>query len=136
MRLKKTQIILLVGVIAVITGCSEKNNNKNNVGLANPASQNCIDKGGTLQILKRGDGGQYGVCYFEDNRQCEEWALFRKACPVGGLKVTGYLTQEAVYCAISGGHVYENETVCQLKSGKRCSTSDFYNSKCPIPKSE
>jgi putative hemolysin len=32
--------------------------------------------------------GQYGVCFFEDNRQCEEWALLRGDCPVGGKKVT------------------------------------------------
>jgi putative hemolysin len=30
--------------------------------------KNCIEKGGTLEILKRGDGGEYGVCFFEDNR--------------------------------------------------------------------
>jgi putative hemolysin len=126
MILKRTHIILLIGAIAALTGCHEKKK----IGLANPASQNCIDKGGTLQNLKRGDGGEYGVCYFEDNRQCEEWALFHKSCPVGGIKITGYLTQEAVYCAITGGHVFENETVCQLHSGKRCSTSDVFNGKC------
>ena len=58
--------------------------------LANPASQNCVAKGGKLQIEERGDGGQIGVCYFEDNLQCEEWALMRGECPVGGVKVTGY----------------------------------------------
>ena len=71
--------------------------------IANPASQNCIDQGGTLQIEERGDGGQYGICYFEDNRQCEEWALLNGACPVGGVKVTGYITPAAQYCAITGG---------------------------------
>jgi len=59
-------------------------------GLANPASVNCTQGGGTLDIRTRPDGGQYGVCVFEDNRQCEEWALLRGDCPAGGLKITGY----------------------------------------------
>jgi putative hemolysin len=63
------------------------------VGLANLASQNCVAQGGTLRIEERGDLGQFGVCYFEDNRQCEEWALLRGECPVGGVKVTGYTTE-------------------------------------------
>ena len=50
-------------------------------GLANPASVNCIDQGGTLEIRHDAAGGAYGVCRFADGRQCEEWALFRdKKC--------------------------------------------------------
>ena len=37
--------------------------------IANPASENCIKQGGTLSIVERGDGGQYGICTFEDNMQ-------------------------------------------------------------------
>ena len=53
--------------------------------IANPASQNCLEKGGTLSFEERGDGGQFGVCYFEDNRQCEELALMRGDCPAVSL---------------------------------------------------
>ena len=56
-----------------------------------------------LRIESRPDGGQYGVCIFDDNYQCEEWAMFRGECPVGGLRVTGYITTAARYCAITGG---------------------------------
>ena len=70
--------------------------------MANPASASCVQQGGTLAIEERGDGG-HGVCYFEDNRQCEEWALMRGECPSGGVKVTGYVTPAAHYCAITGG---------------------------------
>ena len=63
--------------------------------IANPASENCAKQGGTLVIQKRGDGGEYGVCMFEDNRQCEEWAMLRGECPVGGIKITGYITPAA-----------------------------------------
>ena len=71
--------------------------------IANPASQNCLEQGGTLSLEERGDGGPFGVCYLEDNRQCEEWALMRGDCPAGGLKVTGFITSAARYCAITGG---------------------------------
>ena len=54
--------------------------------LANPASGYCIQVGGKLEILKREDGAEYGVCLFEDNKKCEEWALFRGECPIGGVK--------------------------------------------------
>ena len=71
--------------------------------IANPASENCVRQGGTLAIQKHNDGGEYGVCLFQDDRQCEEWAMFRGECPVGGIKITGYITPAARYCAITGG---------------------------------
>jgi len=73
-------------------------------GLANPASQNCAARGGTLRIEQRPDGGQFGVCVFTDNYQCEEWAMFRGECPVGGLRVTGYITPAARFCATAERH--------------------------------
>ena len=72
-------------------------------GMANPASENCVKQGGTVSIVERGDGGQYGICTFADNQQCEEWALLRGDCPVGGVRITGYVTPAATYCAITGG---------------------------------
>ncbi len=94
-----------LAVLLFLSGCSSgKGTVKPDAksAIANPASVNCIDKGGTLSIQKRGDGGEYGICIFEDNRQCEEWALFRGECPAGGIKITGYVTPAARYCAIPG----------------------------------
>lgn len=116
-------LLLLGGLV----GCK----NEKKMELANPASQHCIEKGGTLHMAKRGDGGEYGICFFLDNRQCEEWALFRGECPQGGVKITGYLKSEGAYCAIKGGKVLENETQCQLPSGKTCPTQDLYKGICP-----
>jgi len=115
--------LLLICFVGLTLGCEDKKTKK----LANPASQNCIEKGGTLQMAKRGDGGTYGICLFEDNRQCEEWALFRGECPVGGLKIIGFITPEGTYCALRGGKVLKDETLCQLPSGKTCSTQELYN---------
>jgi len=107
-------------------------------GLANPASVNCATQGGTLTIEKNGAGGEFGVCMFEDNRQCEEWALFRAECPVGGLKVTGFVTPASRFCAITGGDYKvtsasndpNEQGTCTFKDGKTCDAADYFNGKC------
>jgi putative hemolysin len=111
---------------------------------------NCIDKGGKLNIQNRGDGGEYGICIFEDNGQCEEEALFKGECPVGGVKITGYVTQAAQYCVITGGSYkvthqqgnkyYEfifqylvpvkEQGTCTFNNGKSCNVWDYFNGKC------
>lgn len=52
-------------------------------GIANPASENCVDKGGRVEIRKNSDNSEYGVCVFSDNSECEEWAFFRGECAFG-----------------------------------------------------
>ncbi len=106
--------------------------------IANPASVNCEKQGGQLSSQKRPDGGEYGVCLFEDNRQCEEWALLRGDCPVGGVKITGYVTQAAVFCAISGGeykitansNTDQEQGTCTFKSGKTCDAAAYFAGTC------
>ena len=119
--------------------CSPKSESQAAPGkLANPASENCAAVGGKLSIENRTDGEKYGVCLFEDNRQCEEWALLRGDCPVGGVKVTGYVTEAGRYCAISGGTyaitgsngASDEQGTCTLKDGTQCNAWDYYNGKC------
>ena len=99
--------------------------------LANPASVNCSKSGGHLVIEKRGDGGEYGVCYFDDNKACEEWALFRGECPKGGVKTIGLDSVDQKYCAWSGGQTLAvANAFCTFKNGKKCLTEIFYNGKC------
>ena len=105
--------------------------------LANPASQNCVKQNGTLSIERRPDGGQYGVCVFTDNYQCEEWALFRGECPKTGLRVTGYVTPAGRYCAITGGRytvvsasAAGEQGVCSLPGGKACNAEAYYAGSC------
>ena len=106
--------------------------------LANPASQNCVARGGTLRIERRPDGGQFGVCVFTDNYQCEEWAMFRGECRVGGLRVTGYITPAARYCAITGGRytvvarsgAADEQGSCALPDGRTCDASAYYAGSC------
>jgi len=104
---------------------------KDGAGIANPASVNCISQGGKLEIRKKPDGGEYGVCIFDDNRQCEEWALFRGKCPKGGVKITGYTSIEAAYCAIRGYEAvdasYGKPAACTV-DGKTCPALEYYTS--------
>lgn len=134
---KIAKLIVCLSLAAILLGaCSSP---KPTTGMANPASTNCIDQGGTLLIQKRGDGGEYGVCDFGENRQCEEWALMRGECPVGGLKITGYATIAAQYCVITGGEYaitgnsgdIENEQgTCTFKNGKSCDVWEYFNGTC------
>ncbi|MFA6526658.1 MAG: DUF333 domain-containing protein [Candidatus Buchananbacteria bacterium] len=105
------------------------------VQISNPASVNCEEKGGRLVIHHRAgggeDGGEFGVCYFDDNRACEEWAMFRGDCPVGGVKTTGYDTEAQRFCAWSGGSTFAvDNAVCIFKDGSQCPVLDFYIGIC------
>lgn len=136
--------VLAFSIFIVLAGCgspttSQPAPTQTSTGqIANPASENCVRQGGTLVIQKRGDGGEYGVCVFEDNRQCEEWAMFRGECPVGGVTITGYTTPAARYCAIAGGtyqvtgngNTDQEQGTCTFKNGQMCDVWDYYNGKC------
>ena len=107
-------------------------------GIANPASENCVKQGGTVSIVERGDGGQYGICTFADNQQCEEWALLRGDCPVGGVRITGYVTPAATYCAITGGTYAatgnegapDEQGTCTFNNGVACDVWAYYSGQC------
>lgn len=99
--------------------------------LANPASTNCAEKGGILKIMKNGSGGEFGLCQFEDNMSCEEWALMRGQCPAGGVKTTGYDNDQQAYCAWLGGETAASENAtCALPNGKTCSVNALWNGEC------
>lgn len=136
------KIILLLFFFFLISGCSlaskvnyQKNVNESPVEMANPASVNCLEKGGTLEI-RQNKNGEYGVCLFEDNRQCEEWALFRGDCPEGGVKITGFENEAEIFCAITGGQVegVGTETpMCKRIDGTLCNAQANFDGDCPDP---
>lgn len=47
------------------------------IGMANPASEYCISKGGTLE-MKRNADGEYALCHLPSGEVMEEWTLFRR----------------------------------------------------------
>ncbi len=74
--MKKIILSLIAILSLVLAGCSVDTENVNSddaVQIANPASQHCIDNGGSLDL-------QTGMCTFENGIECEEWAFFRGEC--------------------------------------------------------
>jgi hypothetical protein len=51
--------------------------------MPNPASAFCEQQGGKLEIRTESEGGQFGVCVFDDGSECEEWAFYRGECQPG-----------------------------------------------------
>jgi putative hemolysin len=98
-------------------------------GLANPASAFCEQSGGALIIEEGGTGGQVGICYFPESKQCEEWSMYRNECPLGGVSVKGIKAPAARYCAITGGKLVGE--ICQLPENKQCNVDEYYAGNCP-----
>lgn len=53
------------------------------VGIANPASVNCVNLGGRLELVADANGSA-GYCHLPDGRVCEEWSLMRGGCAAPG----------------------------------------------------
>jgi putative hemolysin len=64
------------------SGCGDEDQATTDTTIANPASVNCKDQGGTVDIRTAEDGGQLGYCVFPDGQECEEWALLNGECTV------------------------------------------------------
>lgn len=100
----------------------------------------CLTQGGSLTTKKRGDQSVYDVCIYEVNRQCELEALTKGLCIKGGFKVTGYVTEAAQYCAITGGR-YEitsnsntpRETGSCVRNGRTCDAQEYFKNSCELP---
>ncbi len=77
--------------------------------LPNPASVNCTQQGGNLDIRTEFDGSQRGFCIFSDGSECEEWQFFRGECQKG-----------SIFCKDLCGDGICQEVVC-LAIGCSCS---------------
>ena len=128
------RLLLLFSAIALVSCAPESSPPQ----LANPASVHCTEQGGRHVAERDGSGGEFGVCLFEDNRQCEEWALLRGHCRTGGIRVTGYATPAARYCAITGGTyaitgrsgAADEQGTCTLPEGKLCDADAYFRGTC------
>ena len=102
--------------------------------IANPASVNCGQLGGTTDIKTQADGGQYGMCNFGNGTSCEEWALFRgEGCKAGVEAVAttapsaGMANPASVACVNAGGklEIMKNADggeygMCTFTNGTSC----------------
>lgn len=68
--MKQLLVLLIPGLF--LTACAQQS-----VGMANPASVYCTEKGGTVAI-KDTDKGQIGICKLPDGSEIEEWELYRR----------------------------------------------------------
>ncbi|WP_426400023.1 DUF333 domain-containing protein [Ralstonia sp. R-29] len=50
------------------------------VGMANPASTYCLQRGGQLEFSTRANGAEVGTCVSPGGDECEEWAFLRGSC--------------------------------------------------------
>lgn len=75
----KKLFILSIAVLALVS-CSivPEQESTSIIGMPNPASQYCIEQGGTLNI-KTEVNGQVGYCHLADGQVVEEWTLFRES---------------------------------------------------------
>lgn len=116
----------------------------NSTSLANPASVNCIDKGGSLRIVTQEDGGQMGICTLADGvTECEEWAYYHGTCgnnesavSIGGGSV-GLANPASVNCETKGGTLRIKDTpkgqvgICTLADGvTECEEWAYYRGEC------
>jgi putative hemolysin len=112
----RTTILLILGLCLAagifVAGCTRQPAPAQppaTAGMANPASVNCVNIGGTVEIKKDASGGEYGMCRFQNGTSCEEWALFRgEGCkpgiePSATATVIGMPNPAAVYCGQVGG---------------------------------
>ncbi|NMV36376.1 putative hemolysin [Ralstonia insidiosa] len=53
---------------------------RSNVGMANPASEYCLQRGGQLEFSTRANGTEVGTCVSPGGDECEEWAFLRGSC--------------------------------------------------------
>jgi uncharacterized protein len=62
---------------ALVVGCgSDGGDDTPSPGIANPASEFCVQQGGEVDIVDE-DNGQVGYCVLPDGTRIEEWEYFR-----------------------------------------------------------
>ncbi|MGB7801433.1 DUF333 domain-containing protein [Buttiauxella sp.] len=74
------KITLLIGAL-ILSGCSSPEpvspKPPKVIGMPNPASVYCIDKGGELRTVKT-DLGERGDCLLPSGERMDQWELYRR----------------------------------------------------------
>lgn len=140
MRLRFLGLLFsLILSIGILSGCAAKPVSTPVLHVANPASENCVTQGGTLKIETAGDSSEFGLCMFSETMACEEWALFRGDCPVGGVDISNIQSPQVIYCLVTGNQytTMEYDTappsikeLCIMPDGGNCELLDYYTGRC------
>lgn len=116
-----------------------------NIGIPNPASVFCEKNGGRVVIRKDTEGNEYGVCVFDDGKECDEWAFFRGECKKDGVKEGFCGTSTKGRCSSDDECIVSgcSSQVCQSKyeeaiittcEYKECYDAVKYDMKCGCKK--
>lgn len=73
-------IAFLSSMLLLLSACSSvqpQQQSSETIGMANPASQYCIEQGGRSEIVKEAQG-EIGYCHLKNGQKIEEWTLFRQ----------------------------------------------------------
>jgi putative hemolysin len=150
-KIKNISIAIALGLF-VLSACSAQipqpvtaTATLDTITIANPASAYCEEQGFKLEIRTAQDGSQYGVCTFEDNTECEEWAYYRNECKPGDMDVAppptatpaGIANPASAYCVEQGGtseiRTAEDGTqygVCSFPDRSECEEWAFFRGEC------
>ena len=87
LREEPMRAFIMINIVCLIAACSCGVKNEGPtphkmIGMPNPASVHCNERGGRLEIVKDAQGNESGICHLPDGTVCEEWALFRNECGV------------------------------------------------------
>jgi putative hemolysin len=114
-------LLIITGILISVSCSAFHTNPTPEAGLPNPASVNCKQKGGKLELRQDASGGVSGICHFTDGSQCEEWAYFRSECnpgdslmtpdPSASPTITDQSATPTVEIASDGWKVYRNDTL-------------------------
>ena len=68
--------VLALGTLAGCSSSSDEPAPAGSAGIANPASEFCVSKGGTVEIVTDA-GGEQGFCNLPDGTRVDEWEYYR-----------------------------------------------------------
>ena len=130
--MKHILVLTMILTVLIISGCAA---DSEPAQIANPASKQCVDEGGKLDIREEEDG-EVGYCIFPDGSECEEWTFFHGDCTPGGQESAGMPNPASKHCTDEGGKLEIREETdgavgyCIFPDGSECEEWEFYRGKC------
>jgi putative hemolysin len=139
--MKYFAVVVLVVAMLIMAACvplpsAKATPTQSQIGLPNPASKYCVDKGGKLEIRDEA-GGQAGYCIFPDGSECDEWAYFRGQCEPGASTSSANMVNPASKFCQDQGYKWEARDeaggqvgYCLFPDGSECEEWAFYRGQC------
>ena len=78
-----TAVLMLAALVACGDDEPRPADTTTPTGIPNPASEFCVEQGGTVEIVDE-EGGQVGYCNLPDGSRVEEWEYMRSQTEASG----------------------------------------------------